>query len=30
MKVIVKVGQDKRYNYFFLEVFKPEAPTEPI
>ena len=24
MKVIVKVGQDRRYNYFFLQVFKPE------
>lgn len=24
MKVIVKVGQDSRHNYFFLQVFKPE------
>lgn len=24
MKVIVKVSQEKRYNYFFLQVFKPE------
>ena len=30
MKVIVKVGQDRRYNYFFLQVFKPEDPTQPI
>ena len=29
MKVIVKVGQDSRYNYFFLQVFKPEDP-QPI
>lgn len=24
MKVIVKVDQDRRYNYFFLQVFKPD------
>ena len=24
MKVIVKVNQDSRHNYFFLQVFKPE------
>lgn len=24
MKTIVKVSQDRRYNYFFLQVFKPE------
>lgn len=24
MKTTVKVNQDKRHNYFFLEVFKPE------
>ncbi len=24
MKLVVKVNEDKRHNYFFLEVFKPE------
>lgn len=30
MKVIVKVGQDSRFKYFFLQVFKPEDTTQPI
>lgn len=30
MKVIVKVNEDRRHNYFFLQVFKPEDVLEPI
>lgn len=30
MKVLVKVNQDRRYNYFFLQVFKPEDTVNPI